>query len=267
MPIRRSVQTPVPAPAPAWTPPPAWGGPTVPSPSAPKEVDLAALASIKIAAIVAIVGTALGYVYLIVESVWWGYSFGLPSAGSTTTFPASTVWAVFGTDAVNLLIAAVSFGFLRAGFARLRGSDMRFASAPAFAVVAIVGFLLLAGGLLALASAVVATFRCAGGVTPIPSNCVSLGSLLGGVGLLGLGAVVLLIGAIGTLIGVWRLGDRYDDGLFKAGAILLVFVGIVGAILLLIGVTRAEGRVRSLPVGSVPLPPSGSPFPPPPPRW
>ncbi len=234
----------------------------MPSPPAPREAELAALSSIKIAAIIAIVGTALGFLYPLAEALSGSYSFGLPSGGSTT-FPESTVWAVFGISAVGYLIAAVSFGFLRAGFARLRGFDRRFTSTPAFAVVAIVGFLLLAGGLLAFASAVVAMFRCAGGVTPIPTSCISAGSLLGSAGLLVLGGVVLLVGAIGTIIGIWRLGDRYDDGLFKAGAILLIFIGIVGAILLLVGVIRAEGLVRSQPVASAVLPPTASPFPPP----
>ncbi len=262
----RTVQTPSPVPATTWNPPPAWGAPAAPSPAAGTAQDLAALRWFKVASIVALVGAALGFLYPVVASVLGSFPLAAPTAGGTATIPESTVWGIFGIAAVGVLFSAVSYGFLRAGFARLRPLDRKFSSTPSFAVVAVVGFILVALGLLLLASGLISALRCAAGVTPLPTACVPVGTFLGAVGLIVLGGVVVLVGVIGTLVGIWRLGDRYEDGLFKAGAILLVLFGIVGSILLLVAVVRAEGLVRARADVWVAPPLTSSPFPPPPPH-
>lgn len=247
------------------TTPPGWGAPTSVAAST-KGADLAALSSFKIAAIISIVSSALGYTYPLFSSLGGGYSFSVPMGGSTTSLTNAAVSTFFGIVIVGLAIAIVSYLFLRSGFARLRAVDGRFASTPTFAIVAIVGLVMVAAGLGVFLGWLLQLLSCAGSLSTIPSSCVNLGTLLGGVALLGIGGIILLVGVIGTVVGIWRLGDRYNDVLFKVGAILLIFFGFVGAILLLIGVVRAERNVRAAPDVSAPQfsspPPPGAPLPP-----
>jgi hypothetical protein len=55
------------------------------------------------------------------------------------------------------------------------------------------------------------------------------------------GAALAIIGFFALAVGVWRLGDRFDEDLFKIGAVLLVVLGIVGMVFILIA-TRAARR-------------------------
>jgi hypothetical protein len=62
-------------------------------------------------------------------------------------------------------------------------------------------------------------------------------------------AIVLLIGAIGLLIGIWRLGTRYQEGLLKVAAILLILpvLNIVGFVLILVASRSLRNRIGSGP--------------------
>lgn len=244
---------------PGWgTPPPGWGPQSRTPPSKP--TDLEALRRFKLASIVSIVGTAAGFLYPLVASLSGQYSIAIPTAGGSVTLNATAVYAAFGTAVVGMLLGFVGLLLMRMGFVALRKVDSRFESTPTFALVAMIGFLLLAGGVGLFIGWLVPFVSCVNGASTVPAGCVNVGTLLGAVALLGIGGLLLLIGGIGTLIGVWRLGDRYNDGLFKAGAILLIFLGVVGSILILIAASKAEGAVRNMPD----LPAPGTYAPPPP---
>lgn len=62
------------------------------------------------------------------------------------------------------------------------------------------------------------------------------------------GGLATLVGLIGILIGVWRLGTRYGDGVFKVSALLLIFpiVSFVGAILILYSAYSHRNRVAAM---------------------
>jgi hypothetical protein len=55
------------------------------------------------------------------------------------------------------------------------------------------------------------------------------------------------VGWIGLLLGLWRIGSRYDSGVTKIGAILSIIpvVNIVSPILILVGVMGVERKLRA----------------------
>ncbi len=54
--------------------------------------------------------------------------------------------------------------------------------------------------------------------------------------------ILSFIGLILIAITLFKLGERYDSTIIKAGAILFIFLGIVGAILLYIGFKDVENK-------------------------
>ena len=87
---------------------------------------------------------------------------------------------------------------------------------------------------------------CAGSGNPITSACLNVGTLLGIVAVMGITAIIILVGYIGLLIGIWRLGSRYSSDGFKVGAVLLIFpvLSVAGAILILVSARNARARIE-----------------------
>jgi MFS family permease len=255
------LQTPAPPGPSTWNPAPGWDAFHPGAPPQPA-VDLDALSKFKVASIVALVSTAAGFLYPLVAGALGYYTVSVPTGGGTPTIHATALYGVAGAIVFGAALSLVSLAVLRSGFVRLRPVDGRFESTPTFVLLAMIAYVLIAIGFVALVAVLVQIVNCIGGATTVPPGCVNAGGLLGGIALLGIGGIILLIGGIGTIIGIWRLGDRYHDGVFKAAAILWIFIGLVGAILTLIAVSRAERMVRSAP----PAPSfAAAPFVPPPP--
>ncbi|MCI4352766.1 MAG: DUF973 family protein [Thermoplasmata archaeon] len=213
------------------------------------EKDLAALSRIRGAAIVAMVGAAASAAISVVLSTG-GYLRFAPT--TTTTLPTFTSMFLFiflGVELAAFAALVASFELYREGFVELRDVDTRFSSSPTFALLAMIGFVILAVGLLVLLLALYNIVSCAGHTLPIPLGCLQLGTLLGGVALAGIGGIVALIGVIGTLVAIWRLGERYAESLFKVGAILLIipFLNIVGQILIFVAARGATSRIQQHP--------------------
>jgi len=57
------------------------------------------------------------------------------------------------------------------------------------------------------------------------------------------GAALAIVGFFALAIGVWRLGDRFGEDLFKVGAVLLILVGVVGMVVILIAARSARRRI------------------------
>ncbi len=57
-------------------------------------------------------------------------------------------------------------------------------------------------------------------------------------------AIVLFAGYIGLLVGIWRLGSRYSEWMFKVGAIFLLipFLNVAGAVFVLIAARESGGK-------------------------
>ena len=84
----------------------------------------------------------------------------------------------------------------------------------------------------------------AGGLPP--AFAALLGSLFVDFALLAVGVVVLLVGVIGgQILGLWRVGSRYNETVIKVGAIFTIIplLNIVAPILVLIGAYQVKGRL------------------------
>jgi hypothetical protein len=90
--------------------------------------------------------------------------------------------------------------------------------------------------------------QASGAATPnLPTS--ALGSMLSGLGLIGLGGLIALIGLIGgIMLGLWRVGARYDSTLIKISAILIIIpiLDIVVPFLMVIGVWQSRKKLSSL---------------------
>ena len=74
----------------------------------------------------------------------------------------------------------------------------------------------------------------------------SFGALFGGLAITFIGGIIALVGVIGgPILGLWRVGSRYDDTLIKVAAILLIIplVDLISPILLLVGAHNVKNRI------------------------
>lgn len=243
-----------------------WGPPQVQPPDT-RVTDLAALSKIWVAALISVVGSVLGIAVPLLLSSTGYFRIVIPASGSALPFAESALYTVLGLAVAGLAISMVAFWFYRDGFLAVRRVDNRFSSSPTWALLVIIGLILLVLGLAVLFASLIALVSCVGTATTIPASCVNLGGLLGGVALLFVAIIILLIGYIGTLVSIWRLGDRYGDSLFKIGAVLLIipYVAFVGQILILVAASKAQTQVRQHPPGGYVTAPSVMSPPPPPP--
>ena len=195
-------------------------------------------------------------------------TFFAPYAFGYSTFSTSSLESSFSnSNVVYGFIAAVAVGgaltcvmvwFYRSTFHILAEGDPGLRTPSSLAVVAIIGVVILLAGALWLVGLAYQDqlFQCAGGAVRIPPSCFQKAGAQGyaAVGVLAVGVIVSLVGWIGGVwLGLWRLGTRYNDSLFKIGMVLSIFplLNIIGYILLLVASRSVTTRVRTrlLPAG------------------
>lgn len=239
-------------------PPPGYGptglifAQTVPTP-ATRASDERALSRIEWVAILTIVVGVVGAVFELTGRVSGLVSVTRTAAGTTISLPSPWIWVGYvGAEAVVGLLVILLF---RQAFRGLAPFDPRFPTPATLALVAFIGVILVVGGAGILIAAVYEAASCAGAGHPITSSCLPFGGLGGGLALIGIGVLIALVGFIGILIGVWRLGTRHNEALFKVAAILLIFpfLDIVGSILLLIAARSTRRKLGALGGPAVPL--------------
>lgn len=231
---------------PSAAPPPATYGPLpelgLPSPAAPA-VDRVALNRVQLAAIMGLTGAAFSIVATSVGYLVQPAPISTAS-GLTFLFP----WFEFVLLGAVTALALVEILLFRWAFRGLSRLDRTFLTPASLTLLALGGLL---GTLVALALVIYAGLNFA----PCSSSSLSPGAPVCGpsplfwVGfaLAGAAAIVLLVGYVGMLVGVWRLGKRYNDGRFRFGAILLLlpFLGVAGAVLILLGARNALREAES----------------------
>ena len=83
------------------------------------------------------------------------------------------------------------------------------------------------------------------GASTINTN--SIGLLLLFALLLLVGAILILVGVIMLAIGLFRLGASFGSGSVKAGAVVAIFLGIIGFIIILLGLESIIRRIGNSP--------------------
>ncbi len=161
----------------------------------------------------------------------------------------------FGTAFLAVSLGAGLFEFVVValfylGFRNLAPQDRRFSTPAKLALLLLVAIAVVLAALIPLLAALNTLETCvssAGTNSTAAAACISGGSLLAVLGVVLVAGIVALVGYIGLLIGVWRLGSRYQSPYFKAGAILLIFpiLNIVGGVLILLAARSARDARRS----------------------
>ena len=172
-----------------------------------------------------------------------GLSFG------TASFTIAILEEILAVITVGALLLFLSFIVYVVSFNILRKSGPGFGAPMGLGVVGILGVLLIFIGILLILVAVVQAVSCASASTDA-SSCVSLSTVAGGYySVLG-GGFLAFLGWIGLLIGIYRIGKRFDSTITKVGAILYIIplVNVIAPILVLVGV---HGVVRRLEAGAM----------------
>jgi hypothetical protein len=203
---------------------------------------------VSVAAVLGLVGALLSLVDL----------FGNPASsiissttsGSTTSislnFAALDFLAALG--GVGFILGIVVLWYFLRTFRTLAPGDEEFKTPATLALLAIIAVVLAAVLTVALLAVLVQAITCAGNGNAISVSCINVNALLALAVLVLILAIVAIAGAIGILLGIWRLGTRYDQSGFRIGAILLIFpfLNIVGYILILLAARTARRRFGSL---------------------
>jgi hypothetical protein len=217
------------------------GGPTGFGPA-----DRSALSYVSLAAILGLVGAILSVVDLFFTPA---VSFiGVSSAGSGTsvTVNLSALYFAAGVGVTGIILGLIELWLYRGAFGTLRRQDTNFSTPATLTLVAFVALVIIVAVAAALVVVLYQAVVCAGSGNPITSACIDKATTLGLLAVLGVTAIALLIGYIGLLIGIWRLGTRYNETMFKVGAILLIFpvLNVAALILILVAARSATSRLQ-----------------------
>lgn len=227
--------------------PPAYGVPGGGSPAFGAEDGLA-LSNVNLAAIIGLVGTVLSIVELFFTRVSSLINVTTAGSGTSLSLDLSALYFLVAVGGLGLILTLLELWFYRQAFRTLARQDGRFSTPSSLVLAAIVALVIVVVTAFALVGVVYQAILCAGSGNPITSRCLNVGALVGLAAVLGIAAIVLLIGGIGLLIGIWRLGTRYGEGMFKVGAIFLIIplLNIVGLVLILLAVRSARARTLSV---------------------
>ncbi|MGC2033927.1 MAG: DUF973 family protein [Thermoplasmata archaeon] len=228
-----------------------------------RQIDLRAIEQARTSALIAIVGLLVSAVFLFFDFL----GYGTLGTANVTNFSLDTTLT---SAALGGVLTILSMIFGRRCFVLLRPIDSRFSTPASLSLVALVGLAIALIGEIVLLALFIQSSGCASELAA-PANCGVQGfttDTLIALGFAGLGGLLLLIGGIGMLIGIYRLGTRFDVGLFKVGAILLIFpiLSLIGVILIYVATSNARTKVESVPRAPTLFPPVGAPVYPPPPR-
>jgi hypothetical protein len=230
-----------PASYPAYSP--AFPQPPGPTPTS-AAVDRNALSSVWVAALLGLISGVLAVFNLFASPVSSIVSVSTGSSGSSVSLSLGVFLLAAAVVAAEFVITLLVIWYYREAFRQLAMVDGRFSTPSTLAMVALIALLVLVVAGIAFFVVLYQTIACAGSGNPIPSSCVNIALFLGFVGILGVAAIALLVGGIGLLFGIWRLGSRYNEGLFKAAAILLIFpvLNVVGSVLILVASRSLRDR-------------------------
>jgi zinc/manganese transport system permease protein len=160
--------------------------------------------------------------------------------GNPSLLYSRAFWAVTAL-AVAAILGAISCLLYFSGFRKMSTSSREFTTPAFLTLVGLLGIGFTVGGL-ALYVSGVALATSSYGLAPVAE--------LFGVPLVFLGASFSIVGFVGQALGSWRMGQRYQEGVLRAGAVLMV-LPLVGYGVSFVGYRRALARdTSSMPLGA-----------------
>lgn len=221
--------------------------------------DTRALNKLRLLAIIFLIGTVTGLVLTFAFAFGGIYSipFNISQLDSTSTGAQAVVAPNFfsnlfttlaATSLIGVVIEFVALYQLRSAFNSLaRAGRLNFGIPSKLTFVVLIALPILILGLLITLSelgAILSSLPQNQGQSPtIPGG---VGIFLGAVALEGIGGIAVLVEYIGgVMLGIWRMGARYKETLFKVAAIFLIIplLQLVAPILILIGTPSAKAKV------------------------
>jgi len=210
--------------------------------------DRLALARVRLAAAIGLVASTVGIasVFAVGTAIPLSATAGFPLSNSTlgaTTLNFGFPWLLVVYATVGLVVIVAEYLLLWSSFRTLSPDAPEFSTPSTLALFAVVGLTVLILGALVLLYALAQASPCVTG--PGMNPCFLTAGFWAGFGAIFVGGILGLIGLIGVLVGIWRLGSRYDNAMFKVAAVLLIipYVSVAGDILLLVGAGREIRRV------------------------
>ena len=201
--------------------------------------------------VILIAGAVIGYSALLrilpLETVMLA-GLHTQSPGSPPTIPpgfASVMQLIVALGAIGIGFSIVAFYVLRSGLSILSRTDDDFSTPSKLLLVALVSaplLLLLLVYILEISIGVLQQLQTSPSSTPnIDLSGLGAASIF-----LILTALGVLVGYIGgVILGIWRLGSRYDDTLLKVSAILSIipYLNAIAPVLTLVGAYAAGKKL------------------------
>ncbi len=215
--------------------------------------DRLALSNVALAAILGLVGVVLSYIELFVTPITASFTGATTtSSGGSFSLDLTALYTLVALAGAGVVLTLLELWLYRQAFRTLSHDDPTFRTPANLTLLALVALLVIVVVAVALLAVIYQAVVCAGPGNTVYASCINEGAVLGLVLLLGAVAIVFLVGYIGLLIGVWRLGTRYGETMFKVGAVLLIIplLNVVALILILLAARSARERLRA---GSSPL--------------
>lgn len=151
---------------------------------------------------------------------------------------------------VTLVIGLAGMAALTSGFMALKKVDQSKFSYPSnFMILMIIGSLIAAVGVIPFVNGlpnILAQVPPNPNSTPSSAFVSAIGSVVVFALVAGLGGLLALIGLIGgMMLGLWRVGSRYNETLFKLGAIFVIIplLDVVAPILVVVAALQVRGRL------------------------
>jgi hypothetical protein len=173
-----------------------------------------------------------------------------PSEVSALLVPVFKDLSVLVPANATLQVLGVVFLFL--GFRDLARMDSRFSAPYVLAIVMLVGTLVVMVGAVPLLLDIpnlAAQLPSTGGGAPSPGFISAIGSVIGYFVLIVIGGIMAFIGFVGgQMLGLWRVGSKYDETLLKLGAIFAIipFLNIVAPVLVVVGTNQVANRLPAV---------------------
>jgi len=210
-------------------------------------VNRVALSSVNLAVTLGLVGVVLTFTLLFIAPGLPITNITVVSSGTSFSLDLTGLYLLAGVGLGGVVFTLLELWFFRKAFRTLARQDQKFSTPATLVFVAFVAVLIIVGAAMGTFVLLYQSVLCAGSGHVITSTCFDAGTIFALAGVFLLGAVVLLVGYIGLVIGVWRLGTRYGEGMFKIGAILLIipFLNIVGSVFILVAARSASAKARS----------------------
>jgi hypothetical protein len=200
------------------------------------------------------VGGGVASIYLFFNSAFWGGFASKLGPNPTSAQVAAALDPLF-RDIAYSIVFGIAVSIVALLFLTFSLRDLAKVDRTKFSVPSTLMLLDLAGVILVAAavypfftsiSSVIAQAPGVSGGTPSQAFFSAFSSLFLYIGLMGLGGVLVLIGAIGGLIlGLWRVGEKYDQTIIKVGAIFFIvpLLNLVAPVLVLVGAWEAKNRL------------------------